>query len=217
MNELLDSSDIGNNTIDPNIVKALDEMMNNLGYSPDNSPVHLVKEKERKQINYMCDDGSAMAAYLFLIPWFNKKSYVFNEFAYGYYYKNPFLEDKIKIHTEHIKYEEKTRIGEVGWEIIYTKEPKQFNPETRKKIIYNIYKQIGECLREGFYEYKPQPGDILISRPLGPKIDQGFTEESMLKGTQQRGIAARKFGFGIVYPNEMQYARYNNDLILEPL
>lgn len=217
MNELLDPSNIRSNVIDPNTVKAFDEVMANLGYSSDNSSIHLGKDKEKRQINYKCPDGSAMAAYLFIIPWFNKRSYVFDEFAYAYYYKNPFLEDKMRIHTQHIKYEEKTRIAEVGWEVIYTQEPKDFNPETRKTIIYNIYKQIEECLKEGLYEYKPQPGDILVSRPLGPKVDQGFTESSMQRGTQQRGLIARRFGFGMVYPNDLQYARYNDDLVLEPL
>jgi hypothetical protein len=214
LEELFDNSEY---VIDPNSVKSFDSLMEKLGYSQDDSPIHLGKEKEKRQVNYMCPDGSAMAAYLFLIPWLNKRSYVYDEFAYAHYYKSPFLEDKIKIHTDHIIYEEKTRVAEVGWEIIYTKEPKEFNLNTRKQIIFNICNQIEDCLKNGLYEYKPQPGDILVSRPLGPKIDQGFTESSIELGTRQRGIIAKKFGFGEVYPNDLQYARYNDQLTLEPL
>lgn len=201
----------------PEAIKDFNQIMDNLGYSPDDSPIHLGKEKDKRQINYMCEDGSAMAVYLFLIPWHNKRSYVFDEFLFPHYYKNPFLEDKMKIHTKHLNYEEKTRVGEVGWEVVYTKQPNEFNLVERKKIIFDVMNQIFECLRDGIYDYKPEPGDILVSRPLGPKIDQGFTPTSMELGTKQRGIVARKFGFGPVYPNELQYARYNENLMLEPL
>ena len=56
-----------------------ERILHQLGYR-DNSPIFPEREKERRQINYYCEDGSAMAVYLFLILYVTKKSYIYPAF-----------------------------------------------------------------------------------------------------------------------------------------
>lgn len=202
-------------------VNAFNETMSNLGFSPDSSPIHLEKEKDTAiQLNYLLEDGSAMGVYFYIVLWRNKKSYVYHTFMQDYLTQNPNMEENIKNHTKHIHYEEKTRMGGIGWEVVYTKQPSEFTLTERKKILFDIFMRGMQYLTKGAtnhnFEYKPNPGDILISRPLGPKLNQGFTDESLNLGTKQRGLIAQRYGFSEVYDNDLQYARYNNDLKLEP-
>lgn len=192
------------------------ELLTELGYKKDNSLIHEQKEKEKVQINYMCEDG-AMAVYIFLIPWLNKKSYIYTEFLDLDSSKDLNIKEKIKSLCKLVRYEEKTRLGEVGWEVIYTKDPNKFKALERKKIIFDILNKVIYHIDNGIFDYTPNPGDILASRPFGPKIDKGFTEDSIKLGTLQRGIVAKRFGFGSIYDDGFQYARYNDDLKLEAL
>jgi hypothetical protein len=63
----------------------------------------------------------------------------------------------------------------------------------------------------------PKVGDILAAKPYGPKINQGFTEESLKIGKYQRSLFAKKFGFGELYEDGFQYGRYDENLILRPI
>ena len=194
-----------------------DNIMQEFGYDYDDSKIYPEPRKEVKQINYTCEDGSAMGVYLFVDQYHNKKNYIYTDFMYNDYTKDPLKNQKAKLLAERILYEEKTRISEVGWEVVYTKQPDQFSMKDRKKIIFNIFGQIAKCLNCGIGECKPHPGDVLVSMPFGPKIDQGFTKSSIEVGSKQRGNIAKKFGFGSVYDDNFQYARYNDNLILESL
>lgn len=197
-------------------VSKFDELLCELGYEKDTSQIHTEEKKDKVQINYMCEDG-AMAVYIFLIPWWNKKSYVYTEFLYLDHHQDLNIKEKINALCKLIRYEEKTRVAEVGWEVTYTKQPSEFNLIERKKIIFDIFNKVINHINNGLLDYIPNPGDILASKPFGPKINQGFTEDSIKLGTLQRGIVAKKFGFGPVYEDGFQYARYNNNLKLEAL
>ena len=70
-----------------------------------------------------------------------------------------------------------------------------------------------ENLSRGMLNVYPQPGMILVARPVGPKIDQGFTESSLTIGSRQRSIVAKKLGFGDLKEDGFQYARYDEDCI----
>lgn len=203
-------------------IKKFDIFMEKLGYSPDNSQIHLEKEKDIPiQINYKFEDGSAIGIYFYIIFWENKRSYVYNIFSHDFLQDHPLLEGFLRSHIDPIKYEEKTRIGAIGWEAIYTKQPSEYDVIERKKILFDIYKKGSQFLLNGLQtydeKYDPKPGDILISRPLGPKISEGFTNPSMELGTKQRGKIAQRYGFGPVDSNNLQYARYNKNLKLEPI
>lgn len=200
----------------PKLRLEFERLIRKLGYR-DRSPIHKRKDRIRNQINYMCQDGSAMGIFCFLIPFLTKKSYIYIDFKYLKWINDPYLELKIKTLAEYIKLEEKTRIGEVGWEVIYTKNPDQFTLKEKVKIIFDLFQRMTLMLEKGAFKFTPQPGDILASRPYGPKINEGFTNSSIIEGTNQRGRVAQRFGFGSVKQNDFQYARYDENGNLNPI
>jgi len=192
-----------------------ERLLKKLGYK-DRSPVLPKEKKMMRQTNYMCDDG-AMAIYLFFIPYFNKKSYLWLEYLDQY--ESEDVENKIKKLAERIHYHEKTRLAEIGWEAKYTKQPYEFSLDERKKVFFGFVKEAHHVLHNGFdsLDIKPRVGDILVGKPQGVKINQGFTESSIELGKRQRAIVGKRFGMGDVYDDGFQYGKYDKDLIIRPI
>ena len=190
-----------------------EKLLHELGYK-DRLPVYPKENKRYQQVNFKCSDG-AMAIYTFIIMYQTKKSYLYLEFKD--HYESPSLKDRISTLAENIHFNEKTRLCEVGWEVKYTKQPDQFSLEERKQIFYNFMKYTYKNLEEGMINLTPKPGDILAAKPHGPKINEGFTESSLVLGRHQRSLVARKFGFGELQDDGFQYARYDENCILRPI
>lgn len=187
-----------------------------LGYR-DRSPIFPESEKRKRQINYHCQDNSAMAVYLFIIPYLTEKSYIYPLFLKLKKEKNNQIKTQLHILMQCIRFEEKTPIFDVGWEAKYTKQPNLYEMDDRKKIIFDIFKQLTEAISEGMCNFKPQVGMILAAKPYGPKIDEGFNESSIQIGSQQRYLVAKRVGFGPLYGNGFCYGRYDENLILRPI
>ena len=190
-----------------------EKLLRDLGYK-DRSPVLPQNNKRRQQVNYMLPSG-AMAVYTFIIPYFNKKSYLYLEFEDNYHRDN--LKEKIKTLAKRIYFKEKTMICEVGWEVTYTKQPDQFGFDERKKVLFDFIKNTYTNLNQGMFGLTPHPGIILVAKPYGPKLNEGFTHSSIELGTHQRALVARKFGFGKMLDDGFCYARYDDNLILQPI
>jgi hypothetical protein len=190
-----------------------ERLLRQLGYK-DRLPVYPKEDKRYQQVNFKCSDG-AMAIYTFIILYQTKKSYLYLEFKD--HYNSPNLKEKIQSLAEKIHFHEKTRLMEVGWEVKYTKQPYQFSLEERKQIIYHFMKYTYKNLEEGMVKLSPRPGDILAAKPHGPKINEGFTESSLVIGKHQRSLVARKFGFGELQEDGFQYARYDENCVLKPI
>jgi len=184
-----------------------------LGYR-DRLPVYKKEQQRKKQTNYVFDN-SAIALYTIVTPYFNKKSYLYQEFLDHYGKKD--LKDRIKNLAKTILFEEKTRIAEVAWEAVYTKQPTEFTLEERKKVFFNFMKETKSNILNGMIDLTPREGDILAANPKGPKINLGFTKESLEIGAKQRAIVDRKFGFGNLYGDGFQYCRYDKNLIPKPI
>ena len=192
-----------------------ERLLKELGYK-DQSPIIPKMKKIIKQTNYMCNDG-AMAIYLFFIPYLNKKSYLWLEFLD---HKNsPNIKEKIKTLAKRIHYQEKTRLAEIGWEAKYTKQPYEFSLEERKQVFFSFLKEADHTLQYGFdfFNIKPRPGDVLVGKPQGVKINQGFTESSIELGTRQRALVGKKFGLSSMYDDGFQYGKYDRDLKIIPI
>ena len=190
-----------------------ERLLQGLGYK-DRLPVYRKENKRYQQVNFKWSDG-AMAIYTFIIMYPTKKSYLYLEFLD--HYKSPTLKKRISTLAEIIRFNEKTRIMEVGWEVKYTKQPDEFSLEERKQIFYHFMKYTYKNLEEGMVNLTPRPGDILAAKPYGPKINEGFTESSLVLGRHQRSLVARKFGFGNLQDDGFQYARYDENCILQPI
>jgi len=190
-----------------------ERLLKKLGHR-DRSPVYPKENKRYQQVNFNCEDG-AMAIYTFVILYQTKKSYLYLEFLD--HHDSPYLKDKIKVLAERIQFHEKGRLAEVGYEVKYTKQPSEFSLEERKKIFYEFIKYTYENLQDGIVKIKPRPGDILAAKPHGPKLNDGFNESSLTIGKRQRALVARKFGFGELYEDGFQYARYDENCVLKPI
>ena len=190
-----------------------ERLLKKLGYR-DRSPVYPKENKRYQQVNFKCEDG-ALAIYTFIILYQTKKSYLYLEFED--HYNSPQLEEKIKTLAERIYFHEKTRVAEVGYEVKYTKQPNEFSLEERKKIFYNFMKYTYKNLEEGMVKLSPRPGDVLVAKPHGPKLNDGFTESSLVIGKHQRSLVARRFSFGKLNDDGFQYARYDENTILRPI
>lgn len=190
-----------------------ESLLGELGYQ-DNLPLYPQEEKRIHQVIYKCPSG-AMSIYTFIILYETKKSYLYPEYVHNI--DAPDLKEKIKTLAERIYFNEKTRVAEVGWEVVYSKNPDEFTFNERKKILYSFIKDTYNHLENGMAKTKPQIGDILAANPYGPKINDGFTEKSLEIGKYQRALLAKKFGFGQLYSDGFQYARYDENLILRPI
>lgn len=192
-----------------------ERLLKKLGYR-DQSPIIPKMKKMMKQTNYMCSDG-AMAIYLFFIPYLNKKSYLWLEFLD--HHNSPDVEIRIKNLAKRIQYQEKTRLAEIGWEAKYTKQPYEFSLEERKKVFFSFLREANYAIHSGFdsLDIKPKPGDVLVGKPQGVKINQGFTESSIELGTRQRALVGKKFGLSNVYDDGFQYGKYDKDLNITPI
>ena len=190
-----------------------ERLLKELGYK-DRLPVFKKEKKRTKQTNYVFDNG-AMAIYTHVLPYFTKKSYLYQEFLQ---HKNsPDLSERIQNLAKIILFEEKTRVAEVEWEVVYTKQPTEFTMEERTHVFFDFVKEAKLNIFNGMIDLKPREGDILAANPRGPKINQGFTEKSLELGARQRAIVDRKFGFGKVYADGFQYCRYDKNLIPQPI
>ena len=185
-----------------------------IGYR-DRSPIYPEQSKKKRQVNYHCEDGSAMAVYLFLIPYQTKKSYIYPAFLKVK--DDPQVKDQILSLCKIIRFEEKTMIADVGWEAKYTKQPYQYEMKDRTRIVFNLFQQLIEALSDGMCGYTPKPGIVLAAKPYGPKINDGFNETSITIGTRQRYLVAKRVGFGNLYGNGFCYARYDDNCILRPI
>jgi hypothetical protein len=190
-----------------------ERLLHQLGYK-DRLSVYPKEDKRYQQVNFKCSDG-AMAIYTFIILYQTKKSYLYLEFKD--HYNSPNLKEKIQSLAEKIHFHEKTRLMEVGWEVKYTKQPDEFSLEERKQIFYHFMKYTYKNLEEGMVNISPRPGDILAAKPHGPKINEGFTESSLVIGKHQRSLVTRKFGFGELQEDGFQYARYDENCVLKPI
>jgi len=191
-----------------------ERLLYKLGYR-DRSPVYPEQSKKKRQINYHCDDGSAMAIYLFIIPYLTKKSYVYPLFLR--IKDNPNAKEQIKCLCKMILFEEKTMLFDVGWEAKYTKQPSQYDMKDKTRIIFDLFRQLIEALSDGICGYNPKPGIVLAAKPYGPKINEGFNESSIIIGSRQRYLVAKRVGFGNLYENGFCYARYDDDCVLRPI
>ena len=169
-----------------------EKLLRKLGYR-DRSPIFPQEEKRIKEKQYMCSTGAIMIS-TFIILYKTKKSYLWLEFLDSY--EEDDLENIISKLAERIRYKEKTRLAEVGYEAKYTQQPNQFSLKERKKILLDFMKMTCTHLADGMAELSPRSGDILVAKPHGPKINEGFTESSLVIGQRQRAMVAKRFGFG---------------------
>ena len=191
-----------------------------LGYD-DNSPIEGVHLKVGTKFGFEFD-GNGIVICPYVIEYKNKLTYINLAYENLRPKHSPVkLMKKIENLIENIRYPEPGRIGDVGWDVKYLVDPTNFTAKQRAKIAVSSFRQMKKLLigtESGMAGLKGEPGDIIVSDPLGIKFDLGHTKESEQQGTIQRSILSKKvFNFGDVKEDGMQYAIYDQDYNLQPL
>ena len=191
-----------------------------LGYE-DDSPIEGVQLKVGTKFGFQFD-GNGIVICPYVIEYKNKLTYINLAYENLRPKHSPVkLMKKIENLIENIRYPEPGRIGDVGWDVKYLVDPTNFTAKQRAKIAVSSFRQMKKLLigtKSGMAGLKGEPGDIIVSDPLGIKFDLGHTKESEQQGTIQRSVLSKKvFNFGEVKEDGMQYAIYDDDYILQPI
>jgi len=195
-----------------------ERLLKNIGYY-DNSPIIRNVQKLEKCILKKYTDKLNINIIGFIYYYPNKKSYIWR--CYQELLSNPKLTKKevIKYLLEICKgiiFLEKTRIAEVGWEILYSNTLLTKSKRDLFVLYLHILKDLKILLKKEFFEIKPKPGDILVSRPRGLKF-KVHNINTNWEGMRQRSLSAQKmFNFGKLNEWGDQYARYDENLNLYP-
>lgn len=198
----------------------IDKYLLELGYSDDDK---LYEPGEKLQIKIpFVFESKQINICPFIVPYYSKKSYLQVELksCLKSGITREELDTRMKNLMRNIKYGEPGRLGEMGWEAHYITDPTLFTTEERARILVSSFKKFRQLILkhewlDGIYA---QPGDIIVSHPLGIKFDKGFNEESEKEGTFQRSILSKKvFKFGEVKEDGMQYAIIGEDLDMHPI
>jgi hypothetical protein len=153
----------------------------------------------------------------FITPYFNKVNYLYVEWSENK--DHPDILNRIKNVSEYIVAAEDSNIAEVGWKAVYSVDPRNMHPETRRRILMKHMSATRKDIAYGWNEdfLKPKHGMVLSAYPLGVKIDLGFTDKSRSMGKIDRTSFAQRFGFGDLKPDGFVYGRYDENLKLKPI
>jgi len=201
----------------PEVLK-FEHLLKKSGYY-DNSPIiKNVKRLEQPILEkYLEKYHIKIIGFIYYYP--NKKSYIWR--CYKEMLNNPKITRKqmliyLFIISKGIIFSQKSRIAEVGWDLLYTSKLRKESKRSLFILYLQISRDLKKMLRQDFLGIIPNPGDVLVSRPRGLKFGlRKFNTED--EGMRQRSISAEKlFNFGKLNSWGDQYARYDEDLNLHP-
>lgn len=198
----------------------IDNYLSELGYN-DDSELHEPGQKLQIKIPFVFGDKEINIC-PFIVPFYTKKSYLDVELKANLTDRLPKneLDFRMECLIKNIQFDKPGRVGEMGWEAEYITDPTEFTATERGRIVVSSFKKFRKLILKGEWldGITGQPGDIIVSHPLGIKFDMGFTEESEKEGTFQRSVLSKKvFKFGEVKEDGMQYAVIGDDLDMHPI
>jgi hypothetical protein len=196
-----------------------ERLLKKIGYY-DNSPIIKNIKKLEQPILKKYKDEFDIELIGFIKYYPNKKSYIWSCYQ-------ELLDDPKLIKKEVIKYlleickgiifTEKTRIAEVGWEILYVHNLYCKSKRDLSILYLKILRDLKIILKEEFCGILPRSGDILVGRPRGLKFGYIGVAGTKSKGSRQRGLSTQKMlRFSKTNIWNEQYARYDEDLNLHP-
>ena len=201
-------------------MQIIDKYLSEMGYFTDEE---LFEPGDKLQIKIpYISGGKQINLCPFIVPYYSKKSYLAvelkNLFMSGFNRED--IDRKMHDLITNSRYGEPGRLGEMGWEAEYVIDPTEFTASERSRILVSGFKKFRQLIIRGEWleGIHAQPGDIIVSHPLGIKFDKGFNTESEKEGTHQRSILSKRvFKFGEVKSDGMQYAIIGEDLDMHPI
>lgn len=196
------------------------EIIEDLGYD-HHQPLYPLADFMESDGMYDCGNGCLLQITTFIKPWWNKLNYLHGQYVAFTQDRpvenNEILEELIDCGAQAVDMETYSNVVEVGWRVMYNKHPSEYPREGRRVAIFEFMQRTRSHLDNGMFGMQPFPGIVLAARPLGPKLDKGFTEESIKEGTLARLHFAQRFGFGDMKSDGMCYCYYDDDLKRQPI
>jgi hypothetical protein len=154
---------------------------------------------------------------LVLTRYLNKKSFLYQEFLKDTHLSNKELYKKYNYLSKKIRFKEKNRIAELGWELIFYKDPSTLSDNDRRKILFRVIKELVSFYRNKNYprSMNPNPGHILISKPWDQKLHMGMTKFPEL--IPKRSSLNSRCGFGNLDQYNYEIGIFDLQLKLNPI
>lgn len=202
----------------PRIRKEFDYLIHQLGYR-DRSPIILKLKKESTKIAKECFPKSISYIEFFVIHYYNKKSYLYEEYLKDIKKLNQKeILKKYKYLLKKINYNHSSgRISEIGWRIMWDRNPKLLTPNQHKKILYRVIKEFKNIRESKNYFTNPDIYQILVSKPWGNQLYNSTDTKDNFNIARKRSLVNSKFGFGELDEYGCEYAIFDETLYLNPI
>ncbi len=130
----------------PKVRKNFERLIIKLGYK-DRSPICLKTKRESTKIAKECFPISINHIEFFVIHYSNKKSYVYEQYLIDRkILSKKDITKKYKYLLDKIKFG-KGKISEIGWQIMWDRDPSILTKNQHKKILYRIIREF-KSMRE---------------------------------------------------------------------
>jgi len=200
----------------PETRKKFERLIYSLGYI-DRSPINLQKKKESTKIARECFPKSILYIEFFVFHYKNKKSFLYEQYIKDYrslskkdiIKKYKYLMNKINFSSG--------RISEIGWQIMWDRDPSLLTPNQHKKILYRVIREFKSIRQNKNYFAKADPQQILVSKPWGNQLYNHIDSEDNFDLVRKRSLVNSKFGFGDLDQYGYEYAIFDDDLYLNPI
>jgi hypothetical protein len=180
----------------------------------------LSQAKELSSEQYYEMNPGVLKVKTFIVPFHNKLNYLYSDWVWK---KDSSVEDRKKellwLKDAICLDEQAPEPGviEVGWSATYNVHPSEFSKDSRHRALMDFMRSTRENLKNGMLGVKPQLNVYLTARPVGPRLDLGFTDESLVIGQRTRSSFAQRFGFGSLQRDGFLYAKYDDDCKIVPI
>jgi hypothetical protein len=200
----------------PKMRKEFESLIYQLGYR-NRYPISLKQRRESTKIAKECFPKSINYIEFFVIHYHNKKSYLYEEYLKDRKKLSKYdLIKKYKYLLKKINYGS-GRISEIGWQIMWDRNPQLLTPNQHKKILYRVIREFKFMRESKKYFTKADPYQILISKPWGNQLYNSLDTKDNFDLTRKRSLVNSKFGFGELDEYGCEYAMFDETLYLNPI
>jgi hypothetical protein len=186
-----------------------------LGYR-DRSPVSLERKRKSTKIARECFPISINYIEFFIFNYKNKKSFIYEKYLIDKYtLSKKDLFKKYSYLLKKIQFD-KNHIGEIGWKIMWDRNPSILTKNQHKKILYRVIKEFKNIRKTKNYFTRVYPYQILVSNPWGNQL-YNLNSNDDFNIARKRSKVNSKFGFGELDEYGYEYAMFDEDLYLNPI
>jgi hypothetical protein len=192
-----------------------ERMINKLGYR-DRSPIILETKRESTKVAKECFPISINYIEFYVIHYKNKKSFVYQQYLTDKkFLSKKDLFRKYRYLLKKIRFSD-GKISEIGWRIMWDRDPSVLTKNQHKKILYRIIREFKDMRISKSYFTTVYPNQILVSNPWANQL-YNLNLENDFNIARKRSLVNSKFGFGDLDEYGYEYAMFDETLYLNPI